>query len=46
MIATDDIRADETIVTLPLRTVLLVTPKQKCPCPEICDPAFWSKSPW
>eukprot|EP00884_Botryococcus_braunii_P002855 jgi/Botrbrau1/12570/Bobra.0169s0104.1 len=46
MIATENISANETIVALPLRAVLLVTPKQRCPCPELCEPSYWSKSPW
>jgi hypothetical protein len=46
MAAAIDIAIDDKVVSLPKEMALLVTPRQKCPFPELCDPGFWSSAPW
>ena len=46
MAAAADIEAGEPLVSLPVSAALLVTPKQRCPFPAFCSPAFYSSKPW
>lgn len=46
MAATADIEAGEPLVSLPMSATLLVTPKQRCPFPDFCSPAFYASKPW
>lgn len=46
MAATTDIEAGEPLVSLPVGAALVVTPKQRCPFPAFCSPAFYSAKPW
>ena len=46
MAADVDIEAGEPLVSLPVGAALLVTPKQRCPFPGFCSPAFYSAKPW
>ena len=46
MAATVDIEAGEPLVSLPVGAALVVTPKQRCPFPAFCSPAFYSSKPW
>ena len=46
MAANVDIEAGEPLVSLPVGAALLVTPKQRCPFPAFCSPAFYSAKPW
>ena len=46
MAATADIEAGEALVSLPMSAALLVTPKQRCPFPDFCSPAFYASKPW
>jgi len=46
MAATVDIEAGEALVSLPMSAALLVTPKQRCPFPDFCSPAFYVSKPW
>ncbi len=46
MAATVDIEAGEALVLLPMSAALLVTPKQRCPFPDFCSPAFYASKPW
>ncbi|KAK9836316.1 hypothetical protein WJX81_004671 [Elliptochloris bilobata] len=45
MAATADIEAGEPLVSLPIGAALLVTPKQRCPFPDFCSPAFYASKP-
>ncbi len=46
MAAATAINSGDSIVTLPRTAALLVTPKMKCPFPELIDQAYWAKSQW
>jgi len=46
MRATAPIAAAETLVTLPRAAALLLTPRMRCPFPDIVDAAYWDGSPW
>lgn len=46
MKASKAINTGDSIVSLPRTAALLVTPKMKCPFPELIDAAYWSKCQW
>ena len=46
MQATAPIAAAETLVTLPRAAALLLTPRMRCPFPDVVDSAYWDGSPW
>lgn len=46
MSATRQLDKGESIVVLPRTAALLVTPKMKCPFPDMVTQEFWSKSQW
>ncbi|KAA6421676.1 MAG: N-methyltransferase (ISS) [Trebouxia sp. A1-2] len=46
MAAATAINTGDSVVTLPRTAALLVTPKMKCPFPDLIDQAYWAKSQW
>lgn len=45
--ALDLITPDETIVTVPRSSALVVDPTiGRCPCPDMVEPDFWKSAPW
>ncbi len=46
MAAAKAINSGDSIVSLPRTAALLVTPKMKCPFPELIDSTYWAKSQW
>lgn len=46
MAAAKEVKAGDTLVTLPRSAALLAAPGQKCPFPQWVDAAFWDSKPW
>ena len=47
MAARDSIAAGEVLVSLPIATALVVSPRERCSLPrEFCNAAFYSNQPW
>jgi hypothetical protein len=44
--ASSDIAFDELLVSVPRQAALTLPPKQRCPCPEFVNAAYWDGSPW
>jgi hypothetical protein len=46
LMASFDIQAEDSLVTVPRAMSFTLAPKQRCPFPEFVDPAFWGSAPW
>lgn len=45
--ALEQINAEEPFITLPRAAALVVSPKERCPCPpSFVDSSFWNDAPW
>lgn len=44
--AGSDIAFDELLVSVPRQAALTLPPKQRCPCPEFVNAAYWDGCPW